>query len=332
MKKKILVKLPSDNEKIILSFAFLTELHNLFQEEEIHLVIDEEKSEILKFLSKKFIIHNLPKDKRSLIGVHHFVVNLTDVFNVEVFFDLDESFKSAFLGFNFRSKERYGFENGLNKIFYNKSVLVDKNACFDLRTFELLKKKTGKDYEIKKYSPDEYIKTVEQIEKRNGESNPDFLLCVMNGKKVLEHIELFDFICNKLEGNRMRISFWNEDDDKMAFNSEIIKQIESWPLKKPIERIVYGEYGLFIRNLYLCKGVLTDIPWIGLLAGYFGVSAFVLRKDLESEFVPILCQTFRANPITLVKNKNDLKMYENNESKIVREAEFMDIFHARFNL
>lgn len=333
MKKKILVQLPNNEEKIVLSFPFLTELYLAYGDEEIHLIIAEEKSEILKFLPKKFLTHHLPEDKRSILGIHHFVYNLKDVFNVDIFFDLEETLKSAFLGFNFRSKERIGFDNGLNKLLLNETVQVSKNVSFDIRALELLKKKLNINFEQRKYSPHEYIKTVEGIAKVSNHIASDFVVCVMDAKRVNKNFEVFNEIFLGLENIRIKMSFWGEEDSNLTIDQEIINKIELWPVRDTINRIVYGEYGQFIKYLFLSKGLITDIPWLGQMAAYFGISSFVYKESKkEGEFSVLQSLTFTAWPSFFKKENNSIKLYDGDEKKEISFQEFLDAINFKFNL
>ena len=101
---KILVKCPPMHTDAFSVFPFLMALGERFPKAEINLLCEENSSVAFNFLPYRVRCFERPKKKMSLIQTHHFCANLNDLFNIDLFFDLENSFNSSFMGFNLCSK------------------------------------------------------------------------------------------------------------------------------------------------------------------------------------------------------------------------------------
>ena len=104
--KKILVKLPRNNNDVFSSFPFLVTLSEEFPKAEINIIVEDNGSTALGYLPFKIKVFERPANKMSLIETHHYCANMNDIFNIDLFFDLENSLNSAFMGFNFIHTER----------------------------------------------------------------------------------------------------------------------------------------------------------------------------------------------------------------------------------
>ncbi|RPJ78001.1 MAG: hypothetical protein EHM20_04945, partial [Alphaproteobacteria bacterium] len=100
--RKILVKCPPGIENAFSTFPFFITLGEEYPKAEINIISEENCSLAYNFLPFKNHIFERPKEKLSFFETHHYCANLNDIFNVDLFFDLDNNFNSAFMGFNFR--------------------------------------------------------------------------------------------------------------------------------------------------------------------------------------------------------------------------------------
>ena len=206
-KKRILVRAPSSKSLVIRSFPFFHQLKNEFPDAEIHVVLGQEITNFFPLLpfSSTLQVHPLPVEKNSLPGIHHFAYNLHDVFNVDLFFDLDDNFKSAFLGLTFRCKERVGFATGLNKLFLTKSYEPRiKPLAPDAHRVDLLERFLGKKFGAfkvagveKKVEEDDSSSLVEKSKEDNPFQElapPPFLFVVISD----------------LSQEKNKVAFWEE--------------------------------------------------------------------------------------------------------------------------
>ena len=148
---KVLVKCPPHLENAFLLFPFFMALSEEFPKAEINLICEEGTSLAYSFLPFKIRAFERPKDKMSLVQTHHFCANLHDIFNVDLFIDLENTFNSSFMGFNFRVKERVGYGVGWNKYFLTKNYMPVGNVGIEqlsLRLLELYSHKVFADLKI----------------------------------------------------------------------------------------------------------------------------------------------------------------------------------------
>lgn len=90
---------------------------------EVILILNQNHFDISKILFNalpfKVSAHFISDKEWTFLGIHRFAYNLYEVFNVDLYIDLESTLKSAFLGLCFRSKIKVGFANGLNRLFLN---------------------------------------------------------------------------------------------------------------------------------------------------------------------------------------------------------------------
>jgi len=136
--KKILVKLPRNNNDVFSSFPFLVTLSEEFPKAEINIIVEDNGSTALGYLPFKIRVFERPANKMSLIETHHYCANMNDIFNIDLYFDLENSLNSAFMGFNFRARERVGFEVKWNKYFLTKKIPDVPGISIEKKSMKLL--------------------------------------------------------------------------------------------------------------------------------------------------------------------------------------------------
>ncbi len=136
--EKILVITPRDRVGLISSFPFLYKLNELYPQAQINLIVADEMSQYCHFLPFKVHAHELSDLKYTIMGIHRFCVNLHDVFNIDISFDLISDFKSSFLAFSFRSKKRLAYITGWNKLWVNERLEKQPHKDLSVRGLELL--------------------------------------------------------------------------------------------------------------------------------------------------------------------------------------------------
>jgi len=119
-----LIKGPLTDQEVVSSFPLIHLIKERNPDAKISIVLDEGQNNLYNFLSFKVDVFFLPESKANLIGVHHFAVNLLEVFNIDVFIDLENSLKSSFLGFSFKAKHKLGYKKGMNSIFLSHKLEI----------------------------------------------------------------------------------------------------------------------------------------------------------------------------------------------------------------
>ncbi len=126
-----MVKAPADKEEAILSFAFFHLLRREFPSAQVNVIVDEENRQLFNFLLPlELQVFILPTAERSILKLHRFAANLVDVFNIDLFFDLEGSKSSASLGKFFRAEKSVGFDRGLVRYLYD--VVSDRRDFVSL--------------------------------------------------------------------------------------------------------------------------------------------------------------------------------------------------------
>ncbi|WP_127717701.1 glycosyltransferase family 9 protein [Halobacteriovorax sp. HLS] len=245
---KILVQSPRTKDEIILSFPFFIKLKEKYPESRIYVIVDSGLEEILELLPFKVEIYPLPQKLNTVAGIHKFAVNVKDIFNIELFFDLALDHKGALTGFSFRARKRIGPLEGVKKFLYTDKI-EPRSATTSL---------------------DEYF--VELLNKSLEEPVEDFFFSVPDLTQNENVINLFsedkvDFFL--LRNTALSFDFWKDILMLMDKGRVVIwdqNNIEQWHMLKSsgnlkVELIIQGEVsGLsFLRDLVIkSEFVLTD--------------------------------------------------------------------------
>ncbi|MFA6236913.1 MAG: hypothetical protein WC635_06255 [Bacteriovorax sp.] len=327
--KKILVKCPPGIENAFSTFPFLVTLSEEFPKAEISIICEQNDSLAYNFLPFKMRCFERPKDKLSLIQTHHFCANLHDIFNIDLFFDLENSFNSAFMGFNFRSVERVGYETGLNKFFLTRKfpapvTLPLEVSC--LKLLELYLERNFQDVKIQKAKIEGV--QVEPIEQLFKEPEPPKLIMVMldNFQNVTKQIAVWTAFFDSFQDQKFII--WSQEDQDMI--SELFASVD------------LGHNDLFVHKgtntkelIYLLnkvRGVVTNNVWSEGLCNFYGTNAL----SFFTEPVPVLPQYeyFRMKPQRLFFSEGAPIKYiyldEVKEMAVMNEV--VDHIHFQFKL
>lgn len=274
--KKILVKCPPGKEKAFSLFPFLVTLSEEYPKAEINLICEEGCAAAYNFLPFKMRFFERPKEKVTFFQTHQFCANLNDVFNIDLFFDLENTFNSAFMGYNFRSMERVGFETGMNKYFLSKKYPPVPGATLEsssLKLLELYSEKNLQDVRVSK-SRDEgaLIEPIEQLFKEP--EPPKFIMVMLDDfqsvtKEIGMWTKFFDCFTNQ------KFIIWSMQDEDLI--SELFASID------------LGHNSLYMHKgdnpkelIYLfnkVKGVVTNNLWSEGLCTYYGVDSLSFFKQ-----------------------------------------------------
>lgn len=271
--RKILVKAPPEKEAAFNIFPFLIALSEEYPKAEINIICEEKCSLAYNFLPFKVRAFERPKDKLSLIETHHYCANLDDVFNVDLFFDLENTFNSAFMGFNFRAKERVGYEVGWNKYFLTKRFIPEQSTSIERSSLRLLESYTGKKNPELKVSR---IRTegaqVEKIEQLFKEPEPPKFIMVMldSFKNITKQIEMWKKFFDSFHDQKFII--WSQEDEDLI--SEIFSSIDLGHNDLYMHRGSDTKELVYLLNKV--QGVVVNDVWAEALCNYFGVSAVSL--------------------------------------------------------
>lgn len=267
--KKILVRAPDDEENVILSFPFMHALKDEFPQDQINVICSERALDLYRFLPFELALHSFPEKKNTLPGIHHFAYNLHDVFNVDIYFDLVDDFKSAFMGFAFRCKERLGTDDGLKRYFLTKRLPLKFYSSLDYKSLDILQAHTQKDYSQLKVLGTE-------ISLLKGALSPYLLILVDDFKSDENKRKLLRLFLDSFE--KQKIIFWNyetEDFEELETRQAFFASLtENNPGHNDYEFLKSANYKHLTQLLLSSKGVFTDQSWKARIGAYFGVDVF----------------------------------------------------------
>lgn len=326
--RKILVKFPRSKEDVVQCLPFIVTLSEEFPKAEINIIVEENCSLILSFLPFKVKLFERPANKLSLIETHHYCANLHDIFNIDLFLDLESSLNSAFLGFNFRAKERVGYEVKWNKYLLTKkfpepaNLSVEKKA---MRLLELYLNKDLKDVRIAKNR--ETGQAISNIEKLFQEPEPPKFIMIMldNFTNVSKQIDTWKMFFDSFQ--KQKFVIWSQEDEDVI--SDLFASIDLG------HNDLFMQRGANIKEMiYLftkVKGVIVNNIWAEGLCNYVGVDALSFFDNKEKwpnyeyfRYRPQRVQFTHEAPIKYYVMDEVREMYEMNQ--------VVDQIHLNFKL
>jgi len=275
-RKKILVKVPPKKEELLQTFPFFINLHQEYPTDEIYIICEEDCSVLFTFLPFKARVFERPKDKLTLMQTHHFVANLNEVFNIDLFFDLENSFNSAFMGFNFRAPIRIGYEVGWNKHLLTHKYPYEGALPLEKKAMHLLENYTKKNFqETRIFNEGVDLQIVEKVEKLFQEPVPPKIIMVMlyNLETTIKEIELWKRFFDGFTNQKFVI--WSLDDQDAI--SDIFSKIDQGANDLTMHT------GCFVKEMtYLFSkvaGVVTNNVISESLCSYYGVDSISLMDE-----------------------------------------------------
>lgn len=327
--RKILIKCPPQLNDCFNLFPFLIAISEEFPIAEIFLVCEEGTSLAYQFLPFKLRAFERPKAKLNLIETHHFCANLHDIFNIDLFFDLENSFNSAFLGFNFRAKERVGYGVGWNKHlltkkFPDQELLSLERKCVKL--LELYLNKPLMDLKVSRVRTEG--QKVLKIDQLFEEPEPPKFIMIMldNIANVSKQIEHWKKFFDSFNGQKFII--WSQQDEKLI--SELFAKID------------LGENSLYMHNgenpkelIYLLGkvvGVITNNLWAEGLCNYFGVVSESFIFDPSLKLPEYVYYYFKPQRFVFAETGEIHFSYLEEKREIAQMNHVVDHIHFNFKL
>ncbi|OUR98941.1 hypothetical protein A9Q84_05885 [Halobacteriovorax marinus] len=277
--EKFLIQSPREKENILLTFPFFIQLKEKFPDAQINVIVNKGLEEHFELLPFKVNIYPLPERLDSLTGIHKFAVNVTDVFNIDYFFDLARDPKGAFTGMSFRSKIRVGEDKGLKKFLYTKKIEYSEiEVPFDELTVKYLNSILETDLPDFFYSAPEIEKLDDNVVKLFDEGDSSFFLLKNNDLSF----EVWKELLLLMESGRVVIWDMKNLDQWREFKADP---------KLKVELIIQGEVaGLsFLRELLpKCTYVLTDDDFLAHVSYFYQKRSFLFSpsdlKRVNSKF------------------------------------------------
>lgn len=325
---KILIKLPKLNDNSMAAFPILTILSEEFPKAELNAIIEEGDEFAFNFLPFKVRVFTRPSTKKNLIETHHFVANHNDIFNIDLFFDFENTFNSAFIGFNFRATVRVGFELGWNKHLLTHKFKRSFENDFERQSIFLLESYLGKNFsDVKISNPVGEGVVEEKIDQLFKEPEPPKFILIMldNFSNVTKDIELWKSFFDSFE--KQKFIIWTERDEDII--SEIFAKIDLERNELYMHKgYTPAELNYIFRKVY---GIITTSNFSEALCGFYNLS----QVSFVSSSRPLLnYHYFRHRPLRIFfKENKPVCMVHRDEEKTFSEMnEVVDFLHFNFKL
>ncbi len=325
--RKILVKMPKNNNELFETYPFLITLSEEFPKAEINLIVEDGGSAALAYLPFKVKIFERPVTKTSLIETHHYCANLNDVFNIDLFLDLENSLNSAFMGFNFRAKERVGYEVKWNKYLLTKRYPAPLGGSVEENSLKLLELYLQQNFSTVRILKDkDYGTQVEAIEALFKQVEPPKFIMIMldNFTNVSRQIDIWKKFFDSFENQKFAI--WTKEDEGVI--SDLFASIDLGKNNLYMHR--GSDPKEMIYMLGKMQGVITNNLFAEGLCNYFGVDAFSI---FESEKDLPLYRFFKCKPRRFIVEGEKIKFLNLEETKELSSMnELVDVLHFSFKL
>lgn len=326
--KKVLIKVPKLENEIFLTFPFITLISEEMPKAEIFVLVEEGDLLAFQFLPFKVKVFERPKEKKNLIETHHMVANLNEIFNIDLFFDLENTFNSAFIGFNFRAKERVGYDMGWNKHLLTKKYKSEFDNNFERRSVRLLEQFLGKEFkDFKLAHPIGETQVVSNVEPLFKDAEPPKYILIMldNFSSVTREIDLWKSFFDSFENQKFII--WALENENVI--SDIFSKIDLG------KNELFMHRGSMPKELnYLFKkmtGVITNNDWAESLCGYYNIS-FISFVTIERRLPEYSYFRFRPLRILFKDNIPQEILHVDEQRKFTDMNEVADFVHFNFKL
>lgn len=290
---KILVKAPEDSDECIKSFSFFHFLRESFSESEISVLVDEKNVAFFHYLKPlEMKVYSLPESERSILKLHRFAANLTNVFNINIFFDLEGTKSSASLGKFFRAEESFGYGDGLQKLLYDK--FIEQRDPLDL-----LSLKVEREFTIRQVRGGVARSVKEIIDL------PPYFVLFLDKLEDSKYRKFWKGFINSFSGRYFVLWHNSSDQHLNTFSNELDS-------KNDIRVLLDDDLENTEQFLINSTAVLSSMSWPLVLSSYLALDSFYFCFENE-KFIRV--PNFYAKP-GLVEVKEFKKFFVDGQEKL----------------
>ncbi len=317
--KVIAIKLPFDLQERILSFPLLHAISEYYPKADIHLISPKKDVEVLNLLPFKAYYHLFDEDEiTSLLDVHRYTAN-ANIYNVDLFISLTNSFADACLGLGLRAKKRVGFSDDWKTIVLTHKtkrpvghhLVEDYMVLFDLMAGSIADKR------IRVTS-----RTLAPILE---DKSPFIAINVSPLRQATIENEWIDLI-SQFEGQKI-ILF--ASDEQLKVKILIDNFVHLLPNKNTYETFFYKNWIELARMLAFSNGVITYSGPLAAFSAYLGTKTLILFENEDPQrtgpfyFLADISVMGVNNP-TLIHSTPDTSVIKNmatfNMNEVFRQA------------
>lgn len=322
--KKILIKLPIEFEPFSL-FAFFIDLSERFPKADIAVIGQKGQTWIYRFLPVRVEMFELPEGKMSLLEIHQYCVNNHNLFNIDLYLDLESSLNSSFLGFNFRSRKRYGFKTGMNKFFYHKT-LENNGGDAEKKAYQLLELFVNEEV-VNERLLYHYLKPIEESNViplfKKDTQIPFILILLKDFETVKNNINFWKEFFDSFE--KQRFVIWSEEDENVI--SDLFLSID---LGKNELLMHKGKDVSEMQYIFKkAAGILATTPQMEGLCSYYCLDAVSLVFGEHEQFD---YRRYESKPNIIIYHSEDEIEILQEENTLSEINELVDYLHRYFKL
>jgi hypothetical protein len=268
---KILIYVPKDLTELTAAIPFFHVLHESYPDAQLQAIATKYSQKFLKSFSFKIETFVYDDKEMGLPGIHKYAVNNHEIFNIDLFLDLEGTLKSSFLGFSFKSKSRVGFEKGVNKFLLTHRVLPIDSYRPDRKYLGLLENFMECSFSGRKVIGLERVELENEKNADELEKSPPYFL--IHANDLLEQKEFWNDFFRFFDDQYFVVWFDPElGEGKLEETSSFLKALES----ENKYELRTGTDEFFMKLLLHSEIFLTeDLIWT-CFANYFGKNTYCL--------------------------------------------------------
>lgn len=268
--KVIAIKLPFDLQERILTFPFLHAISEYYPKADLHFITPKKDVEVLNLLPFKAYYHLFNEDDiKTVLDVHPYTANI-NVYNVDLFISLTNSFPDAALGIGLRAKKRVGFSDNWKTLVLTDKIPRPPGHHVVEDFMNLFQTAVGgqvdKRMRVTSRSLSKIVETTE----------PFIAINLSPIREAVIEQEWFDLI-SMFENQRIVLFF---ADEQVKGQQLIQSFIDRLPKTNTYINFVWHDMIELGRMLSQARGVLTYNGACGALSAYVGSRTLILY-DIE---------------------------------------------------
>lgn len=273
--KVIALKLPSDLQERILTFPFLHAISEYYPKAVLHFITPKHQVEVLNLLPFKAYYHLYNEDEmNNIFDVHRFCAN-ANIYNVDLFIPLTNSFVDACLGLGLRAKERVGFSDNWKTLVLTKKIPrpVGHHVVEDLnQLFQLV---VGHDVDKRMRVLSRPLDYILPKEEEKSEQPPYIAINLSPLREAVIEDEWIDLVT--LFSDQKIVFFASEEPVKVKLLMDTF--LARLPKTNTYVNFVYYDWIELGRMLAHSAGVITYSGAAGALSAYVGARPIILYEN-----------------------------------------------------
>jgi ADP-heptose:LPS heptosyltransferase len=271
--KVIAIKLPFDLEERILSFPLLHAISEIYPKADIHFITPKKEVEVLNLLPFKAYYHLFDEDEiKTVLDVHPYTAN-ANIYNVDLFINLTNSFADASLGIGLRARKRVGFSDDWKTLVLTHKIkrpvghhiVEDFMSLYEAATGNVIEKR---------------LRVTSRTLSPIIEDKTPYIAINLSPIRAGLIDEEWAELISRFEGQKIVLF---SSDDQLQVKMLIESFVNRLSKKNTYEVFFYKDWIELGRMLAFSNGVITFSGPCGAIAAYVGTRALVLYENQDPQ-------------------------------------------------